>query len=161
MQMKSVCFTGHRNIKETTELKKKLIEQIIKLIDEGATVFCTGGAVGWDMLCAKAVIELREKYPNIRLHFILPCPAEEQAAKLSESDKIEFKSLLLSADMVEICSEHYYNGCMKVRNQRLVDVSDICVCCYNENNKRSGTGQTVRMAEKKEKCIINLFDRAL
>ncbi len=46
--MKSVCFTGHRNVKETAELKKRLLEQLIKLIGEGGDVFYAGGAVGWD-----------------------------------------------------------------------------------------------------------------
>ncbi len=154
---KSVCFTGHRNIKKTAELKKALIKQLVMLFDEGADVFYAGGAVGWDMLCERVVIELREKYPHIKLHLVLPCPADEQTAKWNESDKREFMELLLVADMVELCSDHYYDGCMKVRNQRLVDLSDVCVCYYNESNKRSGTGQTVRMAEKKNICIINLL----
>lgn len=154
---KSVCFTGHRNIKETAELKKALIKQLVKLIDEGATDFYAGGAVGWDMLCESAVIELREQYPHIKLHLVLPCSAEEQTAMWNESDKREFMELLSAADMVEVCSEHYYDGCMKVRNQRLVDLSYVCVCYYNESNKRSGTGQTVRMAERKNIRIINLL----
>ncbi len=157
MKMKSVCFTGYRNVKETVELKKSLLEQLVKLIDEGADVFYAGGAVGWDMLCERAIIEMREKYPHIKLHLVLPCPAEEQTAKWSESDKREFMELLSAADMVEVCSEHYYDGCMKVRNQRLVDLADVCVCYYNESNKCSGTGQTVRMAERKHICIINIL----
>lgn len=44
--MKSVCFTGHRNIKETAELKKRLLEQLVKLIAEGADVFYAGGLSG-------------------------------------------------------------------------------------------------------------------
>ncbi len=154
--MKSVCFTGHRNVKETAELKNSLINQLVKLINEGAADFYAGGAVGWDMLCEKAVIGLREKYPHIRLRLILPCPAEEQTERWSESDKREFMGLLSAADTVEICSEHYFDGCMKLRNQRLVDLSDVCVCYYNESNKRSGTGQTVRMAERQGKVIVNL-----
>ena len=156
--MKSVCFTGHRNIKETAELKKALIKQLVKLIDQGTTDFYAGGAVGWDMLCERTVIELREKYPYVKLHLVLPCPAEEQTAKWNENDKREFMDLLSAADTVEICSEHYYDGCMKVRNQRLVELSDVCVCYYNESNKRSGTGQTVRMAERQGKEIINLVE---
>lgn len=156
MEMKSVCFTGHRNVKETAGLTNNLLEQLVKLIAEGAEVFYAGGAVGWDMLCERAVIELREKYPHIKLHLVLPCPAEEQTVKWSESDKRKFMNLLSAADMVEVCSEHYYDGCMKVRNQWLVDLSDVCVCYYNESNKRSGTGQTVRMAERKNIRIINL-----
>ena len=158
MKMKSVCFTGHRNVKKTIELKKSLFEQLVKLIDEGADVFYAGGAVGWDMLCERAIIELREKYPHIKLHLVLPCPAEEQTAKWSESDKREFMELLSAADMVEVCSEHYYDGCMKLRNQRLVNLADVCVCYYNESNKRNGTGQTVRMAERQGKEIINLVE---
>ncbi len=154
---KSVCFTGHRNVKETAELKKALIEQLVKLIDEGAADFYAGGAVGWDMLCESAVIELRERFPHIRLHLILPCPAEEQTAKWSESDKSEFRRLLSAADTVVICSEHYFDGCMKLRNQRLVNSADVCVCYYN-GKQRSGTGQTVRMAERQGKVIVNLAE---
>ncbi len=80
--MKSVCFTGHRNIKETAELKKALIKQLVKLIDEGATDFYAGGCVGFDMLCESAVIKLRERFPHIRLHLILPCSAKETDRKL-------------------------------------------------------------------------------
>ena len=46
---------------------------------------------------------------------------------------------------------------MKERNQRLVDLADICICYYNENNSRSGTGQTVRMVQKKGIQLINIF----
>ena len=152
---KSVCFTGHRNVKETAELKNALIKQLVKLIDEGATDFYAGGAVGWDMLCERAVIKLRERFPHIKLHLILPCPAEEQTEKWSESDKAEFRRLLLAADTVEICSKHYFDGCMKLRNQRLVDLADVCVCYYN-GKQRSGTGQTVRMAEREGITSINL-----
>ncbi len=154
---KNVCFTGHRNIKETAELKKALIKQLVKLIDEGAADFYAGGAVGWDMLCESAVIELRERFPHIRLHLILPCPAEEQTEKWSGSDKAEFRRLLLAADTVEICSEHYFDGCMKLRNQRLVNLADLCVCYYS-GKQRSGTGQTVRMAERQGKVIVNLVN---
>lgn len=157
MKLKSVCFTGHRNVKVTVELKKSLIKQLVNLIGDGAEVFYAGGAIGWDMICERAVIKLREQYPNIKLHLVLPCPAEEQTAKWSECDKKEFKKLLSAVDMVEVCSENYYDGCMKVRNQRLVDLSDVCVCYYNASNKRSGTGQTVRMAERKNILIINLL----
>lgn len=154
---KNVCFTGHRNVKETGELKNALIKQLVKLIDEGATEFYAGGAVGWDMLCESVVIDLRERFPHIKLHLILPCPAEEQTEKCSEGYKAEFKRLLLAADAVEICSEHYFDGCMKLRNQRLVNLADVCVCYYS-GKQRSGTGQTVRIAERQGKEIINLID---
>lgn len=161
MKSKKVCFTGHRYVKESPELDSSLRGLLIELIDDGADVFYAGGAVGWDMLSAWTVIALRERYPQTRLHIILPCPEEDLTAKWSENDKMELMSLLSAADMVERCSEHYYDGCMKVRNQRLVDLSDVCVCYYNQNDKRSGTGQTVRMAQKKNIRIINMLELLL
>ena len=46
---------------------------------------------------------------------------------------------------------------MKKRNARLAELGDICICYYNEKDFRSGTGQTVRMAEKAGKRIINMY----
>ena len=41
----------------------------------------------------------------------------------------------------------------------MVDHADYCVAWYNEaKKKRSGTGQTVRMAQKKKIPVENVFD---
>ena len=64
--MKSVCFTGHRDVKITRELKDRLMETLEMLIQMGCTDFYAGGAVGWDMLCEAAVLALRKKYPGIK-----------------------------------------------------------------------------------------------
>lgn len=66
-------------------------------------------------------------------------------------------SILSAADSVEQTSGHYYNGCMKVRNARLVELADCCFCYWNPNRKRSGTGQTVRMAHKKNIMVVNFY----
>ncbi len=74
----SVCFTGHRNIKNTAEIKKRLYILLEEVIQNGAVVFLAGGASGFDLLCEETIISLREKYPHIRLHIIMPCPEIEQ-----------------------------------------------------------------------------------
>ena len=76
--MKSCCFTGHRIIKITPELVQRLRDTIINVIERGVTDFYNGGAVGFDMLCAEAVIALKAEYSDIKLHLLLPCPPEEQ-----------------------------------------------------------------------------------
>lgn len=153
--MKKICFTGHRNIKITPEIKSKLSEVIEKFIKNGIIDFYAGGAVGWDMLCELTVLELKKNYPQIKLHLVLPCPAEQQTRGWNDSDKTAYAHILSSVDY-EICSSSYYNGCMAKRNQRLVDLSDICVCYCR--NFRSGSGQTIRMAERKGLEIINLAE---
>lgn len=60
---------------------------------------------------------------------------------------------------MEYVSEHKTMTCMKERNARLVELaSECCIAYWNANNKRSGTGQTVRMAQKKGLEVINIFE---
>ena len=157
--MKSVCFTGHRNIKITFSLIRKLYSKIKMLIENGCTDFYAGGALGWDTLCERIVLKLKKRYPFIKLHLVLPCLSEYQTLRWKESDKAVYNIILNSADTVEFTSENYYNGCMKKRNDRLVELSDCCLCYYNEKKFSSGTGQTVRMAEKKEILLFNLYNQ--
>ena len=158
---KSVCFTGHRTIAEDKEtLSARLYALLERLVTEKkVTDFYTGGAVGWDALAALTVLKLRESYPEVKLHLVLPCPFEEQSAKWNEAQKAEYQHILGLADNVEQVSDRYYNGCMKARNARLVELaSDYCICYWNPKHYRSGTGQTVRMAQKKGIEVINLFE---
>ena len=158
---KSVCFTGHRTIAEDKEkLSARLYALLERLVTEKkVTEFYTGGAVGWDALAALTVLKLRDSYPEVKLHLVLPCPFEEQSAKWNEAQKAEYQHILGLADSVEQVSDRYYNGCMKARNARLVELaSDYCICYWNPKNFRSGTGQTVRMAQRKGIEVINLFE---
>ena len=155
MNLKNVCFTGHRNVKVTNELMVRLKKTLTDLIESGFDTFIAGGALGWDSIAAKAVLNLREVYPHIRLYLVLPCSSEEQTAKWNDSQRAEYQNILNAADKVEFTSDHYYDGCMKVRNARLVELADCCVCYY-DNRGRSGTGQTVRMAKNKGIDVINL-----
>ena len=160
---RSVCFTGHRTIAEDKEkLSARLYALLERFVTEQkVTDFYTGGAVGWDALAALTVLKLRESYPEVKLHLVLPCPFEEQSAKWNEAQKAEYQHILGLADSVEQVSECYYNGCMKVRNARLVELAtDYCICYWNPKDFRSGTGQTVRMAQRKGIEVINLFESA-
>ena len=152
--MKSCCFTGHRIIKITPELIQRLRDAIIDVIGQGGTEFYNGGAIGFDMLAAETVIEMKSEYPDIRLHMLLPCPSDEQIKGWNKSQIARYEKILNAADRVTVVSEHYTRDCMKQRNERLVEVSDCCICYCT--NPRSGTGQTVRMAQDKGMDVINL-----
>ena len=151
--MKTACFTGHRFITWNTKIIQDLYSFLNEIICSGVLNFYAGGALGWDMICENAVIELREKHPIIKLHLILPCPPEEQTLKWTTTQKREFNRILDLADSVEIISEHYSNGCFRLRNIRLVEYFDLCLCYMT--NSRSGTGQTVRLAQNKGISVKN------
>ena len=158
---KSVCFTGHRTIAEEKEkLSARLYALLERLVTEQkVTDFYTGGAVGWDALVALTVLKLRESYPEVKLHLVLPCPFEEQSAKWNEAQKAKHKHIASLADTKEFTSEHLGKSAMKIRNARLVELaSDYCICYWNPKHYRSGTGQTVRMAQRKGIEVINLFE---
>lgn len=100
--MRSVCFTGHRTIKITRELKAALINVLRELIEnEDVVDFYAGGAVGWDTLCAQAVIALRRHYPHIRLRLVLPCCETEQTSKWNAEQQADYKMILAAADSTE------------------------------------------------------------
>lgn len=158
--MAGVSFTGHRSIKgSVSNLCKRLDRAIERAVtDRNASDFYVGGAVGFDMIAALRVLRLKKKYSYIRLHLVLPCPIPEIVIKWSDKDKITFDEILNLADSITVISDRYYDGCMKERNQRLVDLADsLCICYWNENDNRSGTGQTVRMAKRKGLMIKNLY----
>ena len=152
--IKTCCFTGHRIIKITPELVQRLKDTIIKLITQGVTDFYDGGAIGFDTLCAETIIALKGEYKDIKLHMLLPCPPEEHAKRWKKAQIARYNEILQVADSVSVLSEHYTKDCMKRRNERLVELADYCICYCT--NPRSGTGQTVRMAEEKGITVLNL-----
>lgn len=157
--MRSACFTGHRVLNgNISGLENALLAKLEKMItEEDYSTFYAGGAVGWDTLAAEAVLKLREKYPTVSLCLVLPCPAEEQTMKWNRSQRRRFMDILMQADKTEYISDRYTDTCMKERNRRLVELSDCCICYWNRSRRHSGTAQTVRMAEKKNIPVINLY----
>lgn len=159
MSKKSVFFTGHRNFPLASD--PAFIEHftyvLFGCVEDGVTDFYAGGAYGWDAFCSLSVIVLKKRFPDVKLHLVLPCPPKIQTADWNEKNKDEHSLILTFSDDIEIVSDNYTKDCMKKRNARLVELGDICICYYNENDFRSGTGQTVRMAQKANKTIFNLY----
>ena len=69
----SCCFTGHRTIayEKLISLNDILTRETEKLILNGIKYFYCGGAVGFDTLAAKVVLELKKIY-DIQLIIVVP-----------------------------------------------------------------------------------------
>jgi uncharacterized phage-like protein YoqJ len=153
---KICCFTGHRDIEKISPsvLFERLEKNIIDLIEnEGVTDFRAGGARGFDSMAALVVLTLKEKYPHIKLHLILPCKNQDKGFKLVE--KQVYKYNLVHADSVFYVSEKYYAGVMLDRNRKLVDGADVCVAFMNRLT--GGTYYTVNYARKNKLDVRNLM----
>lgn len=151
---KTVCFTGHRKIKEENLIL--LADEIERAIKKGYDTFLSGGAVGFDQYAALKVIKLKQKYKSIRLILVLPCNKEAMSKKWNDREKGVFNYIYNNADDVILVCEEYYDGCLKERNKRLTELSSYCIAYYKRF--KSGTGQTVRMAEKNKSVVINIAE---
>ena len=156
MKEKTVCFTGHREIPflKAGAIKHRLKNTIEELIGRGYCYFGAGGASGFDTLAAQVVLELKSKYPQIRLILVLPCLS--QADRWSDKDKAVYEDFKSRADKVVYTSQEYFSGCMHKRNRHLVDNSSVCVCYLMK--KSGGTAYTVDYAKKNDLKIINVAE---
>lgn len=152
---KVACFSGHRKLpQDIIVLKADLKNAIIGLINCGVTFFGSGGALGFDLLAAETVLQLKEEYPNIRIIMVLPCPPEQQSLKWNEEQRKQYQTILKQADKVRILSPRYTNSCMFERNRHLVDNSAYLICYLREQH--GGTFYTVNYAKKQGLKILSL-----
>lgn len=151
---KTCCFTGHRAIPENqrAQVFARLLEEIEKKIQEGVLYFGAGGALGFDTLAELAVLSLKNKYPDVKLILVLPCPDQDKF--WSEGDKAVFQSVVERADKVTYAERAYTKGCMHKRNRHLVDNSAHCICYLTQ--KSGGTAYTINYAREQGLDVVNI-----
>jgi len=157
IQSKTVCFTGHRRIKEPLpEVENRVMELVEKLIQQGFQWFCAGGARGFDALASEVILKLKETYPQI--HLVLVLPFDEQYRKdrgWKPSEIEQYQRLKEQASKVIILAPEYSSGIYHKRNRYLVDNSSVCIAYMTKEN--SGTGYTVKYAKSKGLEIVNIY----
>ncbi len=156
--MSSACFTGHRDLsdEEALETYEILKETIRELSKRKIYRYYCGGAVGFDLTAAVAVLNMRNEIPSLELILALPC--HNHYAKWRKRD-IDLLNRIMSdaAEVVYVC-EHYTKFCMALRNRYMVDRS--CVCIHYLKRQSGGTYNTVRYAQKKGlELIATTLDR--
>lgn len=152
----TVCFTGHRQIPcdAAMELPRLLERVLTEYCERGTVTFRAGGAVGFDTLAALKVLELKERYPNVRLELILPC--RNQTENWEEAAVRTYRYVLDRADNVKFLFDTYVEGCMLERDRHLVEGSDVCVAYCTRS--RGGTAYTFAYALRKGVEVVNLHD---
>lgn len=168
---------------DVEQLKMRIIDTVLALITDGANTFLFGSRSEFDTLCWNVVTELQAKYPNIK-RVSYNTPHESAITSIEERQRLE----LISSKLVgsEVHLKDYENAVDSLkssratkdvyimRNQEMIDNSDVCVFYYNKDylpprrkqSKRhvldyqpqSGTAVAFAYAKRKGKTIINLFD---
>ena len=152
------CFTGHRALsrEEICSLSPRLMSAVLSLYEQGYRHFVAGGALGFDTLAATMILRMKPKYPDLTLTLVFPCA--DQTRGWAAADIARYEALRAEADEVICLAPAYFNGCMRVRNQRMVDMSRACIAYVT--HARSGSAQTMNMATRAGHTVINLGDSA-
>ena len=162
---KSCCFTGHRKMHQSeSTVYKSLYNRLENLIFcHNVLDFYNGGAIGFDTVAALAVINFKKMNPNknVRLNMVLPCCKEDQTNRWASFQIERYDYIISQADHVMYTSDKYFKGCMKKRNEALVELGhDYCLCYVDERKFKSGASQTLRMARRNGVNIVNLYEPA-
>ena len=151
----TVCFIGHRVIRETDELRNQvycIIERLI--IEEEIETFLFGSKSRFNGLCYELVTELKEKYPQIKRVYVraeFPVVSQEYEKYLLERyEKTYYPEAIVGAGRAAYVE----------RNCEMINKSRVCVVYYDRGqaptNRKSGTEIALAYAGKQGKEIILL-----
>lgn len=151
----TACFTGHRSQKlpwrfneedvRCKVMKAALHTEIEKAIQRGYKTFLCGMALGFDIICAETVIDLKQQYNDIKIIGALPCRTQD--IKWSPRDRERYKLLLTQLDGIRCIYDEYLGAeCMLERNKFMVNNSSLIIALFN--GLPGGTKSTIDFARK-------------
>lgn len=157
MKENTCCFTGHRNIRKQDErtVRAKIREQVLALLQRGIDTYMVGGAVGFDMLAAEVLLDLREKEGK-ELKIISVLPFLQWRDKWGEAEIRREDRILEKSDEILVSSKAYNRKSYLDRDRTMVDRSAVCIAYCTRFS--GGTAYTVRYALRQGIRVINIPD---
>ena len=148
------CFTGHRpsklpwgqneNDPRCVKVKQELASRLEGIYETGFRHFMCGMAIGCDMYFAEAVLNLRDRHPDVSLEAVIPCGT--QPDRWAKPLRMRYTSLLDRCDSVKVLQIMYSRDCMMRRNMYMVDNSSLLLGCFM--GIPGGTMNTIVYAER-------------
>lgn len=167
-----VCFTGHRPntlpggynyfSEPNIALGKALRKEIIKLIEQGASHFICGGALGVDQMAFMVCKKLRDQGYKITIELAIPFKNQpnkwmkdqrdrhEEHIKLA--DKVTYVDTLPGYKISGLMEGVYSPDKLKIRNNYMIDNCDKVIAVFT--GIPSGTMHAINQAKKQGKEVI-------
>ena len=142
------CLTGHRVIPPWEEAKimvraGNILQKLIR--EKNVRYFGVGGAVGFDMLAAEYLLDLREHQEHqLKLVSVLPWPGWRDTDDWTDELRWRQEKILRASDKIVYVKPEYEKNVYLLRDRKLVDGSAYCVSYCNR--PRTGTAYTVKYA---------------
>jgi len=153
-KLSTVCFSGHRPEKlpdggssssqVIKAIKSILYKEIVDSAEHGYRTFVTGLARGVDLWAGEMILDLKAR--GMPLKLVAAFPYRGHGDSFRGMDKFILGNIMLKADEKVCVSEEYSRSCIKLRNEYMVDRSGKLIAVVSDY--RSGTGQTIRYAQK-------------
>ena len=143
--MKRVTFCGHSDLcgADNEEFRKRLYDEIEKQIKLGAEEFLLGGYGHFDILCAKKVKELKEKYPHVKSVLVIPYLDR----------KYDYPELYDLSEYPPIEKTPKRYAILK-RNEYMVQKADVVIAFVEHS--WGGAAKTLDYAKRKKKTVVEL-----
>ena len=154
MNEKICSFFGHRDVHITDKLYTAVIAEIAKAVTFGVRTFYFGGYGTFDDLCHKAVTEIKNKKPELKIKRIYCVPQERYLYKSVRYFRREDydEVIYLTPSFTGWYKSIYFRNCA------IIDQSELIIF-FAENKKNSGAYKAYLYAKKKkDKQIVNLWE---
>lgn len=152
----AAAFTGHRYVPydKYPLLKGQIKLAIYNSYAQGIRNFYCGMAMGFDMLAAEAVLEMKTQLHDIVLSAVVPY--RNQNERFSPSAQSRYTTILNKADHIIVLNEEYHTHCFFERNDYMVDRASLLIA-YFDGTPKGGTFYTCSKAKSKGMPINNLY----
>ena len=166
---RTCCFTGHRpghggirylegeaGYEALLDVLDRAIIEVCEQFD--IRIFLCGMADGFDLVAGKRVLALKrtQRIPKeVKLIAVQPFPEHIRTIGGMRWQQ-DYDEVLQCADDVCVVTNGFSIGSYHKRNAFMVQRS-CCVIAFWNGARRSGSGQTVRLAEKQNRMVINLY----
>lgn len=156
-EIHKVCsFFGHSQIEITDELKVKLKNLLIDLIEkQNANIFYFGGFGQFDDLCYKTVCELKQTYTDLQRIF---CTADPRWLRPSKRPRWLNEEEYEDIVYLDLDFDRWYQR-IYFRNCEMMNQSDFVVFYVKDKSSRSGAYKALQYATKKKKQYFNLAEQ--
>ena len=142
-QDKTVVFIGHSDCPLTAE---QIIPYVEREILSGARFFINGGQGAFDRAAARAVLLLKQRYPEIRNILVIPYH------NFKIFDETLFDEVI--SPNISYQSNLAYKSAIPKRNNWMVKNASVAICYISHIS--GGAYKTYQQAKKVKKKIVNI-----
>ena len=156
--MKTIAFFGHRTILNKNDIKERLTTLLKKLLTQGFRDILIGSHGEFDEIALEVSLNCKKKIDkNLKVSVVLTSLSCLNKDK-SGFSKIDFYKNSECETVFYDIEETYFKNYITFSNKKMIDNSELIICCVDMRRRYSGAKTAINYAVKKNKKIINLFN---